>query len=68
MSYIYESLLDEHFQMLCQALLVKEYRGVQCLPVGMPDGGRDGMAPDASVPGGTIVFEVKAAGNATDPH
>ncbi|MFB6556061.1 NACHT domain-containing protein [Streptomyces sp. NPDC056405] len=60
MDYHYESLLDERFQMLCQALLVREYPGVQCYPVGMPDGGRDATAPEA---GGKIVFQVKYARN-----
>lgn len=60
MDYHYESLLDERFQMLCQALLLREYPGVQCYPVGMPDGGRDATAPDAS---GRIVFQVKFARN-----
>ncbi|MEU6528359.1 hypothetical protein ABZ869_04105 [Streptomyces sp. NPDC046928] len=41
MDYNYESLLDQRFQKLCQALLLKEYRNVQCFPVGMADGGRD---------------------------
>ncbi|MEV6385782.1 hypothetical protein AB0M31_40950 [Streptomyces sp. NPDC051773] len=60
MDYNYETLLDERFQMLCQALLVREYPGVQCYPVGMPDGGRDATAPDAS---GRIIFQVKYARN-----
>lgn len=41
MDYNYESLLDQRFQKLCQALLLKEYKHVQCFPVGMADGGRD---------------------------
>ncbi|MEU2356546.1 hypothetical protein ABZ599_26840 [Streptomyces misionensis] len=60
MDYHYESLLDERFQMLCQSLLVREYPGMQCYPVGMPDGGRDATAPEA---GGKIVFQVKYARN-----
>lgn len=60
MDYHYESLLDERFQMLCQSLLTREYPGVQCYPVGMPDGGRDATAPE---PGGRIVFQVKYARN-----
>ncbi|MFE3853619.1 NACHT domain-containing protein [Streptomyces griseorubiginosus] len=60
MDYQYESLLDERFQMLCQSLLVREYPGVQCFPVGMPDGGRDATAPDSD---GRIVFQVKYARN-----
>ncbi|MEU8872550.1 hypothetical protein AB0D24_15535 [Streptomyces javensis] len=60
MEYQYESLLDERFQMLCQSLLLREYPGVQCYPVGMPDGGRDATAPETS---GKIVFQVKYARN-----
>ncbi|MFF7192616.1 NACHT domain-containing protein [Streptomyces sp. NPDC008079] len=60
MDYNYESLLDERFQMLCQSLLVQEYPGVQCFPVGMPDGGRDATAPES---GGRIIFQVKYARN-----
>ncbi|MFF8944524.1 NACHT domain-containing protein [Streptomyces sp. NPDC014864] len=44
MDYNYESLLDQRFQKLAQALLLKEYRNVQCFPVGMADGGRDGTS------------------------
>lgn len=40
-TYLYEQLDDETFQQLCQALLVKLHPGLQCLPVGQPDGGRD---------------------------
>lgn len=60
MDYNYESLLDERFQMLCQSLLVREYPGVQCYPVGMPDGGRDATAPEVS---GKVIFQVKYARN-----
>ena len=41
MDYDYEQLRDERFQEFCQALLTKEERGIQCFPVGMPDGDRD---------------------------
>ncbi|WP_179200953.1 NACHT domain-containing protein, partial [Streptomyces scabiei] len=44
MDYNYESLLDQRFQKLAQALLLKEYQNVQCFPVGMADGGRDGTS------------------------
>ena len=40
-SYPYEQLDDESFQHLSQSLLVKEFPGLQCFPVGQPDGGRD---------------------------
>lgn len=56
----YEALLDEHFQMLCQALLVREFQGVQCMPVGMPDGGRDAISPDLHGRN-ALVFQVKFA-------
>ena len=42
-SYQYEQLNDESFQQLCQSLLAKEFSGLQCLPVGQPDGGRDAI-------------------------
>lgn len=58
LDYNYETLLDERFQMLCQSLLVQEYEGVQCFPVGMPDGGRDATASDDFGPNG-LVFQVK---------
>lgn len=58
MDYKFEELLDAHFQMLCQSLLISEYPNVQCLPVGMADGGRD--ASSASFNGGDLViFQVK---------
>ncbi|WP_338906354.1 NACHT domain-containing protein [Streptomyces nigra] len=44
MDYNYETLLDQRFQKLAQALLLKEYQNVQCFPVGMADGGRDGTS------------------------
>jgi len=54
----YESLLDERFQMLCQSLLTLEYPGVQCMPVGMPDGGRDALVRGRSG-GSTLVYQIK---------
>lgn len=56
MTYDYEQLLDEQFQQVCQSLVVREYPGAQCYPVGMPDGGRD-----ATADGGAIVLQVKYA-------
>ena len=40
-SHQYEQLNDESFQQLSQSLIVKEFPGLQCFPVGQPDGGRD---------------------------
>jgi hypothetical protein len=59
MTYAYESLLAEHFQRLCQAILAVQYPDLQCMPVGMPDGGRDALSTDG--PQGFIVFQVKFA-------
>ena len=41
MDYQYETLNDQRFQKLCQALIVAQHPDTQCLPVGQPDGGRD---------------------------
>lgn len=62
-TYDYESLLDEHFQNLSQSLLLDTFPRLQCLPVGMPDGGRDALTPTDGR--GTIVFQVKFARNPT---
>ena len=61
-SYQYEQLNGESFQQLSQSLLVKEFPGIQCLPVGQPDGGRDAIArlyeaTDEST--GFILYQVK---------
>ena len=69
-SYPYEQLNDESFQQLSQSLLIREFPGLQCFPVGQPDGGRDAIArhfealPDAS---GFIVFQVKFARSELGP-
>lgn len=59
MSYIFENLGADRFQQLCQALLVKDYRDLQCFPVGQPDGGRDALSrgDGGAVP--TTVGQVK---------
>ena len=63
-SYQYEQLNDESFQQLSQSLLLREFSGLQCFPVGQPDGGRDAIArfseaaPDTN---GFILFQVKFA-------
>ncbi|MFF9750344.1 NACHT domain-containing protein [Streptomyces albidoflavus] len=56
--YDYESLGADAFQQLCQTLLTRTHRDVQCFPVGMPDGGRDASVPLGGKPDG-IVYQVK---------
>lgn len=46
MTYQYENCDPEGFQKLCQALLLPEFPGLHCFPVGQPDGGRDAVAPE----------------------
>lgn len=43
MTYLYENTGSERFQQFCQALLIQEYPGLQCFPIGQPDGGRDAL-------------------------
>ena len=43
MDHQLENLGPERFQQLCQALLIKEFPGINCLPIGQPDGGRDAV-------------------------
>ena len=70
-SYQYEQLNDESFQQLSQSLLLKEFPGLQCFPVGQPDGGRDAIArlfetaPDTT---GFILFQVKFARREAHPE
>jgi len=60
MAYPLENLSDEKFQQLCQSLLVREHEGVQCFPVGQPDGGRDAILKDLSTTSGKfLVYQVK---------
>ena len=47
MGYLYENTNDERFQHLCQSLFTIDFPTLQCLPVGQPDGGRDGLDPEA---------------------
>jgi hypothetical protein len=56
MEFAYEAIGDEKFQKLCQTILVDLFPNVQCLPVGMPDGGRDAFTRHDS---GLIIFQVK---------
>ena len=70
-SYQYEQLNDESFQQLSQSLLVKEFPGLQCFPVGQPDGGRDAIAPlfeTAPDTTGFILFQVKFARRELTPN
>jgi hypothetical protein len=62
MRYPYENLGPERFQEFCQALLVRSFPDLQCLPVGQPDGGRDAFVRRSSG-GELLVFQVKFARN-----
>lgn len=57
----FEQLGPERFQELVQALLLPAFPNLACLPTGMPDGGRDGLATvRGGVEGdGLCVFQVK---------
>jgi hypothetical protein len=60
--YPLENLGPERFQLLCQALLAREHRGVQCFPVAQPDGGRDALYyPSTTDSDKFVVFQVKFA-------
>jgi hypothetical protein len=65
MSYQFETLGDERFQQLCQAILVCSHPGVQCLPVGQRDGGRDAFSKRSRKRSlnGFVVFQVKFVRN-----
>ncbi len=58
MHYLYESLTDQSFQKLCQALVVAEHPDAMCLPVDQPDGGRDAFTLGAAGKISTV-FQVK---------
>lgn len=69
-SYDYEQLSHESFQKLSQSLLIQEFPGLQCLPVGQPDGGRDAVFrffDSESETDGFILFQVKFARNELKP-
>ena len=56
----YESLDDEKFQKLAQAILSQAFPTLQCLPVGQPDGGRDAFVlSPAESKRGLLAFQVK---------
>lgn len=63
MTYFLENLNPERFQLLCQAIVVAENSLVQCLPVGMPDGGRDAFSITKRSSPGFIVYQVKFVRN-----
>lgn len=71
MSYLFENLSSERFQELCQVLVLKEFPGVQCLPVNQPDGGRDILSWEnvRLLNTASVVFQVKQTKNksAKDP-
>lgn len=54
--YLYGRLGSDKFQQLVQALLVFKFDGIQCLPVGQADGGRDAMQRTAT---GALIYQVK---------
>lgn len=43
-TFRYENTTPERFQEFCQALFLPDFPGLQCFPIGQPDGGRDGVA------------------------
>lgn len=59
MNYHLETLGDERFQEMCQALLAVIHPNLQCLPVGQPDGGRDAFLPLLEEQKGFIAYQVK---------
>lgn len=63
MDHPLENLGPERFQQLCQAMLAKEFPGINLFPVGQPDGGRDALqryAPKGNSDS-NIIFQVKFA-------
>lgn len=67
MKHDFEQLGDRRFQEFAQALLVSEYPDLACLPVGMPDGGRDAISrpPHGNRKDGRdlLIFQVKYCTN-----
>ena len=65
MDHQLENLGPERFQQLCQALLVKEFPGINCLPVGQPDGGRDAVryAFDDANSSAFAIYQIKYSRN-----
>src|SRR5690242_3138686 len=56
-TYPYEDLGPERFQELSQSLIVQQFPRAQCMPIGMPDGGRDAVVSHRAAD--TLVFQVK---------
>jgi hypothetical protein len=54
--YLYERLTPHDFQLLVNAVMPHAFPGYRPLPLGQPDGGRDGIA---EVGGKTLVVQVK---------
>src|SRR5271166_2987399 len=63
MDHQLENLGPERFQQLCQALFVKEFPGINCLPIAQPDGGRDAIRYTEPMDAGFTVYQVKYARN-----
>lgn len=64
MKYNYEFLCEKQFQKFVYALLINEYPNLQSLPVGQPDGGRDGFAFESDEKKAEFtVFQVKYSVN-----
>ncbi len=65
MDHTLENLGPERFQQLCQALLVKEFPGITCLPIGQPEGGRDALLRNGRTQHGqdqqVTIYQVKFA-------
>lgn len=63
MDYHFETLGDDKFQKLCQALLAEMMPKVQCLPLNQADGGRDAFSRRLEPKDTFIVFQVKYSRN-----
>ncbi|AXL49189.1 hypothetical protein DSC91_000912 [Paraburkholderia caffeinilytica] len=66
MDHALENLGPEEFQHLCQALLIREFPGLTCFPVGQADGGRDALLlqdAEDSDKFNVAVFQVKFSRN-----
>jgi len=72
MDYQFENLGADRFQQLCQAILVRQFHNLLCLPVGQPDGGRDALVFfEESPTKDFIVYQVKFVKRPlaeADPH